>query len=123
MTLGLVSNVLNEWNLKFLSPVATNMINVAFKFSGEELFETRTPREFILGRDFPLLKMLDTISKPLRQLGIPVPGVPVGNREIKEGRFGMLLLRESNEVGPFEMFTGQTIPSQFNLYASAYGKR
>lgn len=123
MTLGLIGNVLKEWNIKFLSPLATNMINAAFKFSGEELFETRTPREFILGRNFPMLKMLDTISKPLRQLGIPVPGVPVGTREIKEGRFGVLLLRETNEVGPFEMFTGQANRAQFNAYASAYGKR
>lgn len=121
MTFFIGRTIMTKFHIKFLEPIVANAINMAYSLTDESLIADTTPREYLEGRNITLLAMLDSLTTPLKQLGIPIPDLKFGTMAMSGSKFGFILMRQAT-FGPFEMYTGHQTPEDFNTYASAFGK-
>ena len=104
------------------SPIVDNVVVMIFRMFNEKLVETRTVEDVLNGREVGILKMVEAMSNPLRQLGINVPGIGVGIYKLTESTFGFIKLRDNQTFGPAEIYTGQTTAGRFNYFRSVQDK-
>lgn len=97
-----------------------NVVVTALKASGEEVIETRLAREVFAGRKIKLLDILESYGlQPLRNMGLPVPEVGLGNFKLRNATFGFMTLLAGVEFGPYEAWRASEnghIASHFVAY-------
>lgn len=92
------------------SPLVYSMLNTFLDAHGQSLFMTKTVREVIYGFKVNLLETIETLTTPLRNMGIKLdalPPSPPGNM------FGLLYGRNDTPEGEFEIYTGKGSTAKF----------
>ena len=86
-----------------IAPLAFGFVNILFFSHGEGLLKELTVGELVEGYPFSILDTIDTLTKPLKWLGIQLPdnGMP-GNK------FGLLWVKNYTRGGPYEVYTGRS---------------
>ena len=121
MIIGFIDSKVKEYYLSMFSPLVSNIIYVIFRFFDEMIIEERTVGEILTGRSLGILKLVDSLSSPLRSIGIPIPLIGVGIYKLTTS-FGFIQLRDNQTFGPAEVFTGQTDIGKFNTFYSMNGE-
>ena len=101
-----------------VEPMAFSLASVLFNSHGEGLIKHLTVAQLVEGYPFHILETIDTLTTPLKWLGIELPdnGMP-------DNKFGLLWVKNFTKVGPYEVYTGQTNQEDFLKFVSYQGKR
>lgn len=86
------------------SPLVYSMLNTFLDAHGQSLFMTKSVREVIYGFKVNLLETMETLTTPLRNLGITLDALPPSP---PENMFGLLYGRNDTPEGEFEIYTGK----------------
>ncbi|KAJ6217057.1 hypothetical protein RDWZM_008214 [Blomia tropicalis] len=105
------------------APVVNNILVTISQLYNENLIEVRSIEDVLTGREVGILKTLNTITTPMKQLGIAVPDINVGLYKLSETTFGFIKLRDNQTFGPTEMYTGRSSIGRFNYIRSINDKR
>lgn len=91
--------------LGFTKPIVYNVLVTALRVSGEEIIEERAASEIFIGRKIAILDMLESmLLQPIRNRGIPIPELGLGNFKIRNATFGFAALIKDVDFGPYEVW-------------------
>lgn len=121
--LGFIKSKVEQFYLSMFNPLVSNLLYLVFRYFDENIVEERSVADILTGREIGVLKIVDSLSRPLRSMGIEVPLIGVGIYKLTQNSFGFLHLRHNQTFGPAEMYTGQTDSGQFNTFHSLNGAR
>ena len=105
VVIQLAKYLLKTLYLRFTSPFVMNLVMRLMGATDEKLIETRTARELLEGRKLKLVEIFDNVAEPLRDWGLPIPGIGVGFYMLNNASFGFVALRTITEFGPYEVYT------------------
>lgn len=91
--------------IKFLSPIVHNLAMMVLRSTGEELIQHDTTAYDILeGKQIRLLQLLEGVLQPMRDFGLPIPAIGMGNIKVYNSTFGFGQMIKTMKVGPFEEY-------------------
>lgn len=102
------------------APMVFTMVNSFLDMHQQSLFMKRSIGEVFSGFKINILDTIDTLTGPLKNMGIKLDALPPGP---PDNMFGLLYQKNNTPEGPYEIYTGKGSTSSQLGYFVAFKEK